>query len=252
MVLTDRKAFRTSMGFSSEEKTKRYLKFTDETPVDWNRLESCNTRVKDIFAKINKVIHSEIRIDLFEFNNKIDYAYTEMRKNKLFQKLTNNGRNPVDVYYNWLRGYAVCEFFIKSISLIFDIPIENIKRIGKGDYTNIKDFKRKSEADFEIVINETLKYKLEVQSGFTGVNDIKKTKIDIAEKVKNSENIESYLIHFDLFNGQVALCCTSNIDTKDITWITKFENSKTMPISSDSFKWNLEDKPKKYTELSYN
>lgn len=248
----DRKAFRESLGFSSEKKTQMFLKFTDEIPLDWKRLKACNTRVKDIFAKINKIIYPEIQVDLDEFNRKIDTVYKEMTKNNLFQKLTNNGRNPTDVYYSWLRGYATCEFFVKSISLIFDTSTDNIKRIGKDDFTNINVFKRTSDADLEVIIDDTLKYKLEVQSGFTGANHIKKTKIDRAKNVKRHENIESYLIHFDIFNGRAALCCTSNINTKHITWIPRFENSKVIPIADDSFKWNLEEKPKKYTELSYN
>lgn len=239
------------MGFSSKAKTKKYLKYTDEIPIDWVRLEACTARVKDIFARINPIVHSEVQINIDEFNNKIDAVFDAMRKNELFQKLTNNGRNPVDVYYSWLRGYAVCEFFINSIAKIFQVPTNNIKSIGKDDFTNIKVFKRTSDADLEIMINESLSFKLEVQSGFTGVNDIKKTKIDRAKKVKKNENIDSYLIHFDIFNGQVALYLTSNMNVSDETWALKFENSKTIPIPEDAFKWNLEDKPLIYTKLVY-
>lgn len=247
----ERKQFRTLMGFSSEGKTKKHLKFTDEIPIDWERLEACTARVKDIFARINPIVHPEVQINIDEFNSKIDNVFNEMRKNELFQKLTNNGRNPVDVYYNWLRGYAVCEFFIKSIANIFQVPTDNIKRIGKDDFTNIKVFKRTSDADLEIMINEALTFKLEVQSGFTGVNDIKKTKIDRAKNVKKNENMDSYLIHFDIFNGQVALYLTSNMNVNEGAWKLKFENSKTIPIPNDAFKWNLEDKPLKYTKLVY-
>ena len=86
------------MGFSSEGKTKKHLKFTDEIPIDWERLEACTARVKDIFARINPIVHPEVQINKDEINRKIDNVFNEMRKNELFQKLTNNGRNPVDVY----------------------------------------------------------------------------------------------------------------------------------------------------------
>ncbi len=251
-MAVERKQFRKLMQFSSEEKTKRYFKFTDEIPIDWERLKACTARVKDIFALINPIIYFGVQVDIDEFNGKIDNVFNEMRKNGLFQKLTNNGRNPVDVYYNWLRGYAVCEFFIKSIADIFQVPTDNIKRIGKDDFTNIEVFKRTSDADFEIMINEALIFKLEVQSGFTGVNDIKKTKIDRAKNVKENENIDSYLIHFDIFNGQVALYLTSNMNVNEGDWKLKFENSKTIPIPNDAFKWKLEDKPLKYSNLVYN
>lgn len=248
----NRKSFRASMKLTSKDKAKKFFKFTDEISVDYKRLEACNSRVKEIFARLNNCVDDSIKVNLEEYNKKIDYAYAEMKKNDLFKKLTNNGRNPVDVYFNWLRGYAICEYFVKAISLIFDVNESNIKRIGKDDFTNIKVFKRTADADFEIQINKETKYKLEVQSGFTGVNDIKKTKIDKAKNVKQNENIESFLIHFDIFNGQAALYCTSDFDTAKIEWILKFENSKTVKIPDDAFKWDLENTPLKFKDFRYN
>lgn len=229
-MLLDRHSYRLSLGFSNKEQLKKYLKFTDEIPLDWKRLRDCNERVKAIFSKINPIIHEDIRVDLTEFNQKIDNVFEEMRRNELFQKLTNNGRNPVDVYYNWLRGYAVCEFFIKAIAYIFEVPEDSVKRIGKDDFTSVAVFKRTSDADLEIVVNDSLRYKLEVQSGYTGANDIKRTKIERAICVKKTENIDSYLIHFDIFNGQVALYCTSNMQTENIVWKKKFENVEVTEI----------------------
>ena len=250
--MKSRRDYRCSVGFPRQEEFKRYLKFTDEIPIDWARLNMCNSRVKDIFSKIKPVIHPSIQIDLNEFNSKIDYAYKEMRQNGLFHTLTNNGRNPVDVYYNWLRGYAICEFFIPAIALIFGVPTENVLRIGKDDFTSVDVFKRTADADLEIIISDSLRIKLEVQSGFTGVNDIKKTKIDKAISVKENEQLDSYLIHFDIFNGQAALYCTSRIDPTNINWVIKFENSETIPIPSGAFRWKFEDAPQNYSELTYN
>ena len=193
-----------------------------------------------------------VQVNLQEFNKKIDLVYKEMCQNGLFHKLTNNGRNPVDVYYSWLRGYAVCEFFIKAIALIFGVPEDNIKRIGKDDFTSVDVFRRTADADLEVIISESKRFKLEVQSGFTGANDIKKTKIDKAIKVKEDEEIDSYLIHFDIFNGQAALYCTSRIDPTNINWVIKFENAKTIPIPVEAFKWLFENEPQNYTELTYN
>lgn len=248
----DRRSYRLSLGFPNKEQLKKYLKFTDEIPLDWERLSGCNERVKAIFSKINPVIHEDIQVDLTAFNQKIDNVFEEMCRNELFQKLTNNGRNPVDVYYSWLRGYAVCEFFIKAIAYIFDVPEKSVKRIGKDDFTSVDVFKRTSDADLEIVVNDSLRYKLEVQSGYTGANDIKRTKIERAISVKKTENIDSYLIHFDIYNGQAALYCTSNIQTKNISWTIKFENSETIEIPEVAFKWSLENKPDKYRTLVYN
>lgn len=250
--MQSRRDYRCSVGFPRQDEFKRYLKFTDEIPIDWARLNMCNFRVKDIFTKINPVIHPSIQIDLDEFNKKIDYAYEEMRQNGLFHTLTNNGRNPVDVYYNWLRGYAVCEFFIKAIAVIFGVPIENVKRIGKDDFTSVDVFKRTADADLEIIISDSLRVKLEVQSGFTGVNDIKRSKIEKAIRVKQNECIDSYLIHFDIFNGQAALYCTSKINTTNLTWTKKFENSDTISIPFDAFRWKFEDEPIQYTAFVYN
>ena len=251
-TLLSRRAYRSAVGFTNQEKFRRYLKFTDEIPIDWVRLAQSTTRVKDIFSKINPVLKKEVQIDLKEFNDKIDNAYCEMRQNGLFHKLTNNGRNPVDVYYSWLRGYAVCEFFIKVIASIFDVPECQVKRVGKDDYTSIDVFKRTADADLEIEINDSLKYKLEVQSGFTGANDIKDSKVFKAINVKQTEQVDTYLIHFDIFNGRAALYCISKIDPSKYTWEDKFEASKTIHIPDKAFRWCFEDEPQKYTELCDN
>ena len=248
----NRRSFRVSLGFTNKEKLKKYFKFTDEIPVDWERLRACNTRVKDIFTRLNPVIHESVRVNLTEFNQKIDNVFSEMCRNELFQKLTNNGRNPVDVYYNWLRGYAVCEFFIPAIAALFGVGVDSVERVGSDDFSSVDVFKRTADADLEILISETLHFKLEVQSGFTGANDIKRSKVDRAISVKRNENIDSYLIHFDIYNGQAALYCTSRIDPQNFTWTIKFENSPTIEIPEAAFKWQLENSPTEYTSLVYN
>lgn len=76
-----------------------------------------------------------------------------------------------------MRGYIICELFINAISKLFSIGISDIKHIGKDDLSNPKTFSRAATADLQIkTTTETIR--LEIQSGYTGINDIKKTKID--------------------------------------------------------------------------
>lgn len=86
--------------------------------INWKKIEQYNSRIKDIFQKLNTVVHESIRYDdITDFNHKIDGAYQILKDNDIIPRLNNNGRPPEDVYYNWMRGYAVCEFFQKLCQL---------------------------------------------------------------------------------------------------------------------------------------
>lgn len=57
-----KKAYRTNLGFSSQKDAKDYFKAKDVYLVNWSLVESYNSRLNDIFEKINSVIPSNPEI----------------------------------------------------------------------------------------------------------------------------------------------------------------------------------------------
>lgn len=245
------RAFRVILGYPNAEAFKKRLKGKDIINVNWGKIELYNTRIKDIFQELNNVIHESIKHeDLTIFNSKIDDAYRILRENNIIPKLNNNGRNPEDVYYSWMRGYAVCEFFSKALSIVFDVQQESIKAVGDDKLTDIETFSKSPTADLEIE-KEDKRIRLEIQSGFTGLNDIKLHKVVEAERVFSAENIYSYIVHFDLYNGKVAIVDISNRPPEDINIEVRqqFEDKEVFSIPSDYFKWAITDSPVYYEEI---
>ncbi len=245
------RAFRVILGYPNAEALKKRLKGKDIINVNWEKIELYNTRIKDIFQELNNIIHESIKYeDLTVFNSKIDDAYRILRDNNIIPRLNNNGRNPEDVYYSWMRGYAVCEFFSKALSVVFGVQQESIKTVGDDKLTDITTFSKSPTADLEIEI-EDKKIRLEIQSGFTGLNDIKLHKVDEAKRVFQAENIYSYIVHFDLFNGKVAIVDISNRPSEDsnIEIRQQFEDKAVFSIPSDYFKWALTNSPIHYEEI---
>ncbi len=107
------------------------------------------------------------------------------------------------------------------MSQIFDVDVENINLIGDDDLINIETFKRTPKADLQINLKNCEKIRIEVQSGFQGINDIKQHKVLEAKKIKREENISSLVIHFDLFNGQVAFIKLNEIEENSANWVTR-------------------------------
>lgn len=245
--------FRVQLGYQNATMLKKYFKAKDIIEVNWKLIERYNSRIKDIFEKLNIIVHESIRLDnIIEFNSKIDNAYLLLKENNIIPHLNNNGRAPEDVYYNWMRGYAVCEYFSKALSIVFDIAQDSIKTVGKDKLTDIETFSKSPTADMEIVLDEKT-VRLEIQSGFTGINDIKKHKIDEAKRVFLSSNICSYIVHFDLFNGRVAIVDASSIDDDCVHWVHRqqFEDQIVFSIPDGAFMWAITDKPLKYQNIIF-
>lgn len=181
------RTFRTSLGFTNQETLKKYFKAKDLRIINWEKINQYNIRLKDICEKINTALFDEIKIEnIDDITNKIDEAFNIMRDNNIIQHLNNQGRNPEDVYYNWMRGYLVCEMFVPAIAKIFDISISEISHIGHDDLTNLETFTRAATADLEVTTVDGTKVRLEMQSGYTGINDIKRSKIIEAINRKNN------------------------------------------------------------------
>lgn len=249
----DNKSYRRALGFTNQNLLKKHYKATNVISVNWAKVEMLNDRLKNIFEAINGAIHPSIRwgnIDLIY--NEIDNAYAIMRKNDIIPRLNNYGRYPEDVYYNWMRGYIVCKFFAPALAIVFNIPEADIHTVGHDSLANKETFSQSPVADLEMTIkHQTIR--LEIQSGYTGVNDIKAHKVREAKRAFIEEQILSYVVHFDLFNGTVAIINITNIDDESIHWETRsrMEGQQVFAIPKEAFRWFLPNEVPNYLDILY-
>lgn len=177
-------------------------------------------------------------------------VYEQLEKNQILLKLNNQGRRREEVYFSWMRGFVISAYFTKAISKIFGVEESGVLLIGDDDLNNIENFKRTPKADLEINLSKTEKIRIEVQSGFQGINDIKQHKVLEAKHIKREENISSMLIHFDLFNGQAAFVKINEIEDDSVNWITRQQmEGQTVNIDQNYFLWKLTENPPMITDL---
>lgn len=239
---TSEQIYRNKIGFSNKEKLKSFFKGLDCYIINENLLKKYNRRLEELFEKINNIIPSKFRNP--SIADKLNSTYKIIKDNKIVEKLTNQGRSPEHVYYNWMRGYLVCECFKKTFAHIFSIDEKELQSIGEDDLTNPKTFKRTAKADLEFTKNRQ-KYRLEIQSGFTGVNDIKETKINEALRRHGDSNIITFVIHLDLFNGTAAIINVILNQNDILKWDKRiaFEDSTVYSIPQSKFTWNITEDP---------
>ena len=249
----DNKAFRRTLGFTNQITLQKYYKAKDVVFINWNKIEKLNERLKNIFESINGAIHPSIRWNnIGAIHAEIDSAYAIMRQNDIFPRLNNNGRCPEDVYYNWMRGYIVCKFFASALAIVFGVPEDTIRIVGHDSLSNIKTFSQSPVADLELIINDQT-VRLEIQSGYTGVNDIKAHKVREAKRAFLDEQTLSYVVHFDLFNGTVAIVNITDIDDKNIHWEKRYrmEGKPVFSIPEEAFRWFLPNEVPNYIDILF-
>ena len=163
-----------------------------------------------------------------------------MKNNAILEKLNNQGRRKEEVYFSWMRGFLICEYFKEAICDIFSIDLSQILHIGGDDFSSLDTFKRTPKADLQIQ-----NIRIEMQSGFQGINDIKEHKVREAKRNFLEQKIKTLVIYFDIFNGQVAFVDISNIADDDLHWITRqqMEGQSVFNIEQNYFKWKLQVKP---------
>ena len=246
------RAFRRDLGFTSQERLKEFYKASDiDRPVNLNYLDELNGRLAEIVRKVNGVVFKSIKqrdIEAFIKEN-LEEPYSLILKNNLLPLMTNQGRTPENVYYNWMRGHLFSEFFKSAISLIFEVDSKTIKNVGEDDFTNIETFKRAATADLEISNTKGI-IRLEMQSGFTGINDIKQHKWVEAVRLGKDNKI-TVVAHMDLFNGAGAFIRLDNIPENDLQWITRqqMEGQTVYNIDANKFVWKLNEKPPTFDDL---
>jgi hypothetical protein len=249
------KSYREKLGFPSQSSAKEFLSAKDISPgIDFDYIDRLNARIDGILRAINEVIHSEARRENMDFFSKqhVFSPYETIRAAGLLPRLNNQGRRPEEVLFSWLRGYAVAEFFTPSISKIFSADIGSMVSIGEDDLKNIETFKRSPRADLEITRGGR-KIRMEIQSGFQGINDIKEHKVREAKRVFDADQTRTVCVHFDLFNGQVAFVRLDAIRENDLNWITRqqMEGQSVFEIDQNYFKWRLLDPMPSFEELEF-
>lgn len=241
--------FRKALGFTNQTRLKTYFKANDFIIINWEKIEKLNDRLKEICSKINSALHCSIKWDnICDVTCKIDSAYDIMRNNNIIPHFNNQGRNPEGVYYNWMRGYIICEMFIPVIALLFGVSVECVHHIGQDDLEKLDTFARAATADLEVRTTSGERIRIEIQAGYTGVNDIKQSKIEEALLRKHKERIDTYIFHFDIFNGKAAILNISNAEIASLRFHSAFEYTPVLTIESEWFKWKLSEP---LTTLSY-
>jgi hypothetical protein len=248
------KEYRQKLGFTNQSDVKNFFAGKDIVPtVDFNYIKLFNNRLINIVKKIDMLSDKSIKIeDINVFcNENIDLVFKKLKDNSIIPKLNNQGRRSEQVYFSWMRGFIISNYFLKAISLIFNVNVENIDLIGDDDLIKIETFKRTPKADLEVNLKNNGKIRLEIQSGFQGVNDIKQHKVIEAKRLFREEGISSLAIHFDLFNGQVAFIKLDSIDDDNVNWITRqqMEGQTVFNIDQNYFVWKLTETPPKFKDL---
>jgi hypothetical protein len=248
------KEYRELLGFSNQNNVKAFFGAKDIIPAfDYNYVETLNIRICDIIKRINDIVHDSIKVDdiLLFLENRLTNVFKTLKNNDILLKLNNQGRRPEEVYFSWMRGFVVSAYFLKSIGTVFGVNKDKITTIGDDDFLNIETFKRTPKADLEIELFNNKKIRIEVQSGFQGINDIKQHKVLESRKVKDISGILSIVIHFDLFNGQVAFVRIDDIEDDNINWITRqqMEGQTVFNIDQNYFCWKITDVPPKIQNI---
>lgn len=249
----DSRNYRRKLGFTNQTTLKKHFKATDIVSINWDKIEKCNQRLKEIFQEINQAVNQSVHWEnLSPIQNEIDSAYLVMKENNIFPRLNNNGRSPEDLYYNWMRGYIVCKFFTPALSQIFGVQEDSIKTVGHDSLSEIETFSKSPVADLELEIDSKT-IRLEIQSGYTGVNDIKEHKVREAKRAYEQEQVYSYVVHFDLFNGTMAIVDITNINDNSVHWETRsqMEGQRVFAIPNEAFRWFLLDDIPNYLDILY-
>lgn len=242
------KEYRNELGFTNQGDVRKFFAGKDITPtVDYNYINLLNIRLIEIIKKINLLVSDDIKVnDIDEFcKENIKDVFEKLKNYSILQRLNNQGRRPEQVYFSWMRGYILANYFLKALSKIFEVNLDDISLIGDDDLINIESFKRTPTADLEVNLSNNKKIRIEVQSGFQGINDIKQHKVLEAKRIFELKQIPSLAIHFDLFNGQVAFVRLDKIEDNNVNWITRqqMEGQTVFNIDQNYFLWKLTENP---------
>jgi hypothetical protein len=246
--------YRVRLGFANQNAVKNFFGAKDIPPsVDFNYIDQLNERLYEMIDRLNAAVGEKIKLKDAEAFKKefVDEPFQIMKANAIFPVLNNQGRRPEQVYYSWMRGYIISNFFLKALEAIFRVDFSKIELIGDDDLKKIETFKRTPKADLEISLEGGPKLRIEMQAGFTGINDIKQHKVLEAKRVFQNLGLHTLGIHFDLYNGQVAFIKLDEIEEDNINWITRqqMEGQTVFNIDQNYFVWRITEDPRPYAEM---
>ena len=243
--------YRNTLGFTNQADAKKFLGGKDlVAPVNMAYAEQLRDRIKEIVSRLQiavTVAPTPPDIDQF-IDDKISFPFNKIIHHNLLPRLNNQGRRPEEVLFSWLRGYATAEFFVPAlIQILGSGPFTSI---GGDNFTTPDRFRRSPTADYSAVIDQKTT-RLEIQSGFQSISDIKEHKVREAKRRHVDEGTPSLCIHLDVFNGQAAFVRLDQIADNDINWVTRqqMEGQTVFSIDQNDFKWRLTDAPPSRQDL---
>ena len=94
---------------------------------------------------------------------------------------------------------------------------------------------------------------MEIQAGFTGINDIKQHKVLEAHRIFRESGVHTIAIHFDFYNGQVAFIKLNAIKEGDVNWITRqqMEGQTVFNVNQNYFVWKITEPPVKFKKINF-
>lgn len=251
------KNWRAKLGFTSQGACKDYLGGKVIHPnIDEAYLLALNSHLDDLLNRLDQAVHADIQrgepgLELFLKTHR-DAPLQALRENGLLPRLNNQGRRPEEVFFNWMRGHLVVQFFLPAISRLFSGFGEEARFAGTDDYSNASSFRRSGAADLAILRKGSTKAFVEIQSGFSGINDFKRHKWVEAKTKLDEEGIPTFVVHFDLFNGCAAVFDPLNFSLDGELWVQRqqMEGQWVLPLDPNWFLWDLQASlPKSHQEL---
>lgn len=254
LTAEDFRDYRLKLGFSNQAAAKAFFGAKDITPtVDFAYIDILNTRLVEMIKKLNQVVVPELQCqNLQEFLHENIFEPLEiMKQHHILPRLNNQGRRPESVYFSWMRGFVLSNFFLPALGSIFEVDTNSIELIGDDDLKNIETFKRTPKADLEVRLLDGSPLRIEMQTGFTGINDIKQHKVLEAKRHLTETGHHTLALHFDVYNGQVAFVDLDSITEDSINWITRqqMEGQTVFNIDQNYFVWSLTKIPPRYREI---
>lgn len=249
------KSWRLLVGYSASKPFENFLKATDvKTNIDYDALIPYADRVRDILRLLNQNIHEDAKhadeVGLIE--SAVDRPAEFLRTNDLVRRFRNYGRAPSDVYFSWLRGYAIAEFLLPAMSALFEVAPDRIEKVGGDRLRSPDDFEQSATADYIVRPNSRQAWRIEIQSGFATLHDIKKHKFDEAQRVLSHDGQPSAVLHFDVLNGRVALVALHARGPSRSPWVVRrqFEGQQVVEIPESAFTWSVVDQPVDFSQPS--
>lgn len=241
------KDYRKELGFTNQDEAKKFLAAKDVLPqIDVDYISRLNYRLGEILRKVDNLVDVTLRADDIEdfISEQVESVYMKLTETDLLLRMNNLGRRREEVYFSWLRGRVFASYFSKYLATMFGVDPKSINLIGDDEVIDPEIFRKTPTADLEI-ISKDIEVRIEFQSGFQGINDIKQHKVLEAKRVVADTGVPTVVSHFDMFNGQVAVVLISDIPEDDINWITRqqMEGQTVFNISQNHFNWRIGEIP---------